>query len=118
LTALGGASITADTLVLRATGMPDSSALYFQGTSQQNGGSGTVFGDGLRCAGGGVLRLGIRTNVANASSLPSSGSPALTVAGNITTPATVHYQVWYRNAAAFCSASTFNLTNGLSVAWH
>jgi hypothetical protein len=27
--------------------MPDSSALYFQGTAQQNGGLGTVFGDGL-----------------------------------------------------------------------
>jgi Tol biopolymer transport system component len=118
LTALGGASITADTLVLRATGMPDSSALYFQGTSQQNGGVGTVLGDGLRCAGGSVLRLGIRTNVANGSALPSSGSPPLSIAGNITTPATVHYQVWYRNAAAFCSASTFNLTNGLTVAWH
>ncbi|MCY2959186.1 MAG: hypothetical protein NTY35_03390 [Planctomycetota bacterium] len=26
-------------------------------------------------------------------------------------------QVWYRNAAAFCTASTFNLTNGLSAVW-
>jgi len=28
-----------------------------------------------------------------------------------------HYQVWYLNAAAFCTASTFNLTNGVSVTW-
>ncbi|MEY4775009.1 MAG: hypothetical protein RIT40_2044, partial [Planctomycetota bacterium] len=27
------------------------------------------------------------------------------------------YQVWYRNAAAFCSAETFNLTNGVLATW-
>ena len=27
------------------------------------------------------------------------------------------YQVWYRNAAAFCTAATFNLTNGLTAIW-
>jgi len=37
--------------------------------------------------------------------------------GLVTTPGLRTYQVWYRNAAAFCSASTFNLTNGLSVSW-
>ncbi len=118
LTALGGASIAGDTLVLRGSGMPNSSALYFQGTTQQNGGAGVVFGDGLRCVGGNVLRLGIRTNAANGSSLPSNGSPPLSIAGNVASPTTVHYQVWYRNSAAFCSASTFNLTNGLSVVWN
>ena len=28
-----------------------------------------------------------------------------------------NYQAWYRNAAVFCSVSTFNLTNGYSVTW-
>jgi hypothetical protein len=28
-----------------------------------------------------------------------------------------HYQVWYRNAAAFCTPSTFNLSNGLTIHW-
>jgi hypothetical protein len=27
------------------------------------------------------------------------------------------YQVWYRNASAFCTPATFNLTNGLRVTW-
>ena len=27
------------------------------------------------------------------------------------------YQVWYRNAASFCTPSTFNLTNGVLVTW-
>jgi hypothetical protein len=30
---------------------------------------------------------------------------------------TREYQCWYRNAAAFCTASTFNLTNGLEILW-
>jgi hypothetical protein len=40
------------------------------------------------------------------------------VRGAVTTAGSVrNYQVWYRNAAAFCTPSTFNLTNGLSVTW-
>jgi hypothetical protein len=27
------------------------------------------------------------------------------------------YQVWYRNAVAFCTPSVFNLTNGLEIVW-
>jgi hypothetical protein len=27
------------------------------------------------------------------------------------------YQAWYRNAAAFCTSSTFNLSNGLLIDW-
>jgi Tol biopolymer transport system component len=117
LVALGGASIASDSLLLRATGMPDSSALFFQGTTQQTGGAGAVFGDGLRCAAGNVRRLAIRMNTAGSSWLPSNGSPPLSIVGGIVSPTTAYYQVWYRNSAAFCSPSTFNLTNGLSVAW-
>ncbi|MCY2960238.1 MAG: VCBS repeat-containing protein, partial [Planctomycetota bacterium] len=64
LTATGTASISGDTLVLSGSNMPNSSALYFQGTGQANAGLGTVFGDGLRCAAGSVIRLGTKTNVA------------------------------------------------------
>jgi len=27
------------------------------------------------------------------------------------------YQVWYRNSASFCTSASFNLTNGVRVAW-
>jgi hypothetical protein len=27
------------------------------------------------------------------------------------------YQLWYRDAASFCTASTFNLTNAVEIAW-
>jgi hypothetical protein len=41
----------------------------------------------------------------------------VSVRGLVATPGTRNYQVWYRNAAAFCAPSTFNLTNGLSLTW-
>ncbi len=113
----GAASVAADTLVLRGTQMPNSSALYFQGTTQAGAGLGTVFGDGLRCASGAVLRLGTKQNAAGASQYPVAGDLPVSVKGANVAGGTRTYQVWFRNAAAFCSASTFNLTNGLQIPW-
>jgi hypothetical protein len=115
--AQGVPSVTADSLVLPGTQMPNSSALYFQGTFQLGGGAGTAFGDGLRCAGGSVLRLGTKINAGNASQYPSAGDLPISVRGLVTAPGVRTYQTWYRNAASFCTASTFNLSNGLVVIW-
>jgi hypothetical protein len=117
LGAAGTASLAADTVVLTGSGMPNSNALYFQGTLRLNTGLGTVFGDGLRCAGGTITRLGTKTNVAGTSSYPVGADLAVSVRGAITAPGTRTYQTWYRNAAAFCTASTFNLTNGYEITW-
>ena len=98
--------------------MPNSSALYFQGTTQLYGGLGVVFGDGLRCAGGTVIRLGTVTNVAGSSTYPNATDPTpVHVKGAVSAPGIRTYQVWYRNSASFCTASTFNLTNGLQAVW-
>ena len=113
----GAASIAGDSFRLDGLGMANSSALYFQGTTRAGAGLGTVFGDGLRCAAGSVIRLGTKTNVAGASSFPAAGDPSVSVRGAVRAGATRTYQGWYRNAAAFCAAETFNLTNGLSVVW-
>ncbi|MCY2959971.1 MAG: hypothetical protein NTY35_07370 [Planctomycetota bacterium] len=117
LTSSGAASIAGDTLVLTGTGMPNSSALYFQGTSALGSGLGVSFGDGLRCAGGSVIRLGTKANSAGASQYPAVGDISVSVRGLNSAGAARVYQVWYRNAAAFCTPSTFNLTNGLSLTW-
>ena len=117
LGAAGTASLAADSVVLTGGGMPNSNALYFQGTLRLNTGLGTVFGDGLRCAGGTITRLGTKTNVAGTSSYPVGADLAVSVRGAITAPGTRTYQTWYRNAAAFCTASTFNLTNGYEITW-
>jgi hypothetical protein len=98
--------------------MPNASTLYFQGTSQQAGGLGITFGDGLRCAGGTIIRLGTANNVAGASQYPEAGDPSVSVRGQLPPAGGVRtYQAWYRNAAPFCTPSTFNLTNGLSITW-
>jgi hypothetical protein len=97
--------------------MPNSSALYFQGTTQQSGGLGVVFGDGLRCAGGAVIRLKTLSNSGGASQYPGLGDLSVSVRGAVTAPGNRTYQVWYRNAAAFCTVSTFNLSNGLQLTW-
>jgi endonuclease I len=113
LTAMGRASITTDSVVLAGRQMPNSSALYYQGTLQTL----AVFGDGLRCAAGVVIRLGTKTNVNGASQYPAADDASISSRGQVLSPGTRFYQCWYRNAAAFCSASTFNLTNGWRIDW-
>jgi hypothetical protein len=118
LASSGVASIAADTFTLLGTDMPNSSALYFQGTAQAAGGAGSLFGDGLRCAAGSVLRLGTKTNVAGVSQYPAGADTPISVKGLNSAGVLRHYQCWYRNAdSVFCTPSTFNLTNGLSVTW-
>src|SRR5207244_9912002 len=95
LTASGAASASGDTLVLLGSGMPNSSALYFQGTTQIS----LVFGDGLRCAGGTIVRLGTEVNSAGASQYPFGADLPISQRGRV--PAgggTRTYQCWLRDA--------------------
>jgi hypothetical protein len=99
---------------------PSSSVLYFQGTALQSGGAGALFGDGLRCVSGSVLRLGTTTNASGTSFFPPAGSQPIRVLGQIpsTGGVTRYYQAWYRDSNPnWCTANRFNLTNGVSVTW-
>jgi len=114
----GNPWVANDSFTLQASGMPNSSALYFQGTAPSGMWSGTLFGDGLRCVGGSVVRIGTKQNVGGASQYPEAGDPLLsTVIILPSTGTSLFYQVWYRNAAAYCTTSTFNLTNGVYAIW-
>jgi hypothetical protein len=117
LRASGMPSLAADSLVLNCAQMPNAPCLYFQGTTQTGGGAGAVFGDGLRCAGGSIVRLGTVINAGGVSQYPSGAQQSVSVRGQVTTSGVRDYQTWYRNAAAFCTPSTFNLTNGLAITW-
>ncbi|MBL8862188.1 MAG: hypothetical protein JNK02_09260 [Planctomycetes bacterium] len=117
LVASGTASVGADTLALLGVGMPNSSALFFQGTTQQSGGLGVAFGDGLRCAGGTIVRLATKSNAGGASTYPTAGDASVAVRGGVAAGDVRTYQIWYRNAADFCLPATFNLTNGVQVPW-
>jgi hypothetical protein len=118
LRGLGVPSVSADTAVLQGSDMPNGPALYFQGTGQQAGGAGVAFGDGLLCAGGTLVRLGVKFNAAGASAWPGAGDPLLSVAGGVVAGDVRYYQSWYRDSTTpYCTAATFDLTNGLAVTW-
>jgi hypothetical protein len=117
LTSMGATSVANDTFVLVGNGMPNSTALYLQGTTQWNGGNGTVLGDGLRCVGGSLIRLGAKTNSSNGSMYPQSGDLPISQRGALPLGGgTRMYQAWYRNPGGPCGTGT-NLTNGIQVTW-
>jgi hypothetical protein len=113
LVATGAAALTNDTLQLSASAMPNSSCLFFQGTTA----SAVPFYDGIRCASGTVIRLGTKQNICNASAYPGSVDQTVSVRGQVTTPGTRFYQAWYRNPATFCTSAVANLTNGIQINW-
>lgn len=118
LVAQGRASIAQDDVLLRASGIPNAPCLFFQGTTRIDAGAGATFGDGLRCAGGAVKRLGVRQAQMGTASFPASGGQRISTVGGVIAGQTLHYQVWYRdNAAGFCTSATHNFTNGYSIAW-
>jgi hypothetical protein len=110
LSASGSSSVSANTLVVSASGLPATApALLFQGTTQVNGGAGVAFGDGLRCAGGVVTRLGTRTAAGGTAQWGPGFLPPATPAQ------TLHFQAWYRNVAGPCG-SGWNLSSARSIA--
>ncbi|MBI5365068.1 MAG: hypothetical protein HZA53_17960 [Planctomycetes bacterium] len=110
-----------DALVLAASGVPSSTApsvIVFQGDAFEA--DGVVFGDGVRCAGGTLVRLGVVAAPGGLATYPSAGSPSVSARGGVA-PGSGElrwYQAYYRNAAAsFCPPATFNVTNALQVVW-
>ena len=121
MNATGDPRIFTDTLSFTLTGLPaTTSCLFFMGTSVPSSGSGlngTVFGDGVRCVSGSVIRLGTGTASAGTLSFPPAGSARISTRGGITGASTRLFQAWYRNSASFCTPSTFNLSNALRIHW-
>lgn len=115
----GFAEWSNDSARLSVSGLtPGAPILFFQGDVKQSSGYGQSFGDGVRCVTGNVVRLATRFAPNGSVSYPQVGDPPLHVIGLI--PATggiALYQGWYRNGGTFCLPTTFNLTNGLEVAW-
>ncbi len=122
LTATGVASVTtgSDSVVLTAFNV-SGPGLFFQGTAEFGGGVGTTFGDGLLCLTGTIVRLGIVFPTGGGSaSYPGGLTPQpIHVAGGPLSAGDVrHYQCWYRDAIVFCTTTTFNLTEGLTLTWN
>ena len=93
--------------------IPSQPGLFFQGNNSIGGGNGIVFGDGLRCCGSGIVRLGVvlpdGTGAASYSNTQASGGAN---AGD-----TKCYQYWYRNPNGSPCGAGFNLSNAVSITW-
>jgi len=115
----GQALVGADTLRLTATQVPDAPVLVFQGTQFAGVATeATPFGDGLLCAGGSIVRIATKTASMGTMTYPEPNDPPISVRGGVPAAGGFRlYQVWYRNAAPFCTSATFNLTNAVAVDW-
>jgi len=113
LSAQGTASVTADDIRFQCAQLvPGQVCLFFVGNRSLNGGSGRLFGDGLRCAGQQVRRLGTRVADANGD---ASWGPGLAGQGQWLAGDTRSFQVWYQNAAGSPCGGGFNTSQALSV---
>ena len=117
LRASGSARLAEDGLVLAGVGLPEGIALFLQGTSRENDGSGSVYGDGLRCVGGSIRPIGAVASARGSCSYPRSGDPPVSHRGLVHAPGTRTYQILYRDRARFCTQAEFNLTNGIEIVW-
>ncbi len=112
----GIASVGVDTMTLTTSDMTGP-GLFFQSSGLAPTPIG--FGDGMLCAAVGILRLGVVFPIAGSATYPGGLTPnPISIGGGpIAAGDTKHYQCWYRDAAVFCTASTFNTSNGVTVVW-
>lgn len=115
LAALGGSSLSADSLSFSGSGMPAlATALLFQGNAREGGGQGLFFGDGLRCVASSIVRLELVQTDAGGQAL---SSVSLAGASGALPGDRRYYQLWYRDSVGSPCGTGFNLTNAVEVAW-
>jgi len=112
----GNASVTNDTLSLDVTNCrPNMNGLFFGGTTQVNGGNGLPFGDGLRCVGGAISRIQVRT--ANGSG-EVSNTLSISNRDGASAGDTRYYQWWYRDTGSGSPCGNgYNTSSALRVVW-
>jgi plastocyanin len=116
LAATGTATVGNDSVVLAATdSTPNQPGLFFQGENATGGSLGVTFGDGLRCAGGGVVRLQVR--IADSGGNASS-TVTVSTKGGVSAGQTKRYQWWYRDPSFSPCLNGFNLSNGVELSWN
>ncbi len=112
---LGTTSVTAGDLTLSSRGLtPSAVGVFFQGNNALNGGAGVPFGDGIRCVGGGVIRLEVVVIDSNGD---SDTTVNVSLRGGVVGGETKRYQLWYQDLQTTLCGAGFNLTNALEVVW-
>jgi hypothetical protein len=114
-----------DTVVLTAGGEKATAlSIFLQGNVRLT--NAAHFGDGLRCAGGSLKRIGTKAASAGVVSYPGAGDPSISsrsaTLGDPLSPGSVRiYQVYYRDpSGTFCAAptgDTFNVTQAVQLIW-
>ena len=108
--ATGSTSITANDLVLTGTGAPLSQfGLFYFGPNQIS----VPFGEGVRCAGGGIVRLGVSNSGGTGVFTKALDHTALAPGNEILAGETQNFQCWYRDPSG--GPSGFNFSDGLEV---
>lgn len=106
----GSTSWTANNLTLSATGAPtNQNGIFYFGPNQIQ----QPFGEGFRCVGGGVFRLGVVNSGAGGVFTRTLDYLNLPGTGSIESGDTWNFQCWYRDPSG--GPSGFNLSNGLNV---
>ncbi|MCP3916421.1 MAG: hypothetical protein GY711_12760 [bacterium] len=109
LTASGSPSVAADDLTFAHSGPPNQFGLFFVGDTSL---SGTPFGDGLRCAGGNIVRLSLQLSDGAGN---MSFGPGLGAIGGWGMGETLPFQVFYRDLLSSPCSTGFNASNGMMV---
>ena len=118
-----GTPLPTDTVVLDVTGERASAlTIFVQGNVPI---APVAFGDGLRCLGGALKRLYVKSAVNGHATAPLPTDPSIkarsaTLGDPIPPGATRYYMTQYRDGApGFCPnpGSSFNSSNGLAVVW-
>jgi hypothetical protein len=113
LTASGTASVSNDTVVLTATGIPIGKAAYFLFAHTEI--SGVTFGDGIRCVQN-FQRIQKVAHSSGSDTFPAPNSPPISQQLGITAGELTFFQVIYRDSSGPCQGGA-NATNGVAILW-
>lgn len=116
---LASGTTSPDSVHLDATQMPGTATCIFL-KGDQAAHAGIVFGDGVRCIDGSLIRLGATVASGGATSYPQLGQTSVSVRGQTASGSglTGYYLTYFRNSAAgFCPPASFNATNSWQITW-
>lgn len=109
---VGSTGVASDDATVLGSGLvPAVPCLLFSGPVLLNGGAGAPFGDGLRCAGGPLQRLGVR--FASGAGTATWG-PGLAALAGWSAGETQIVQIWYRDVPGLCGPG-FNTSSALEA---
>ncbi len=104
-----------DSVVFHVARCPGNVAgLFFQGDRKVGGSDGKIFGDGLRCVGGAIIRLQVRVTDDRGR---AESTAKISDEANLQPGDTRFYQFWYRDPGLSPCNTEFNISNGVSLTW-